>query len=79
MGHAGIQITVETYGRLIPAAGEWYVERLDGKASPPQFATETQPAKEAEDQLSVQAVELIGSGGEDRTPDLGIMRPSLYH
>lgn len=20
-----------------------------------------------------------GSGGEDRTPDLGIMRPSLYH
>ena len=21
----------------------------------------------------------VGSGGEDRTPDLGIMRPSLYH
>ncbi len=26
-----------------------------------------------------QVLEMIGSGGEDRTPDLGIMRPSLYH
>jgi hypothetical protein len=24
-------------------------------------------------------LKIIGSGGEDRTPDLGIMRPSLYH
>ena len=25
------------------------------------------------------ATRKVGSGGEDRTPDLGIMRPSLYH
>ena len=24
-------------------------------------------------------LKINGSGGEDRTPDLGIMRPSLYH
>ena len=34
---------------------------------------------EAEEAVSLQVVALIGSGGEDRTPDLGIMRPSLYH
>lgn len=79
MGHASIQITVDTYGQLIPGVGERYVDRLDEKTGPPQSATETQPAKEAEDQELLQLVEMLGSGGEDRTPDLGIMRPSLYH
>ena len=79
MGQASIQITVDTYGQLIPGAGERYVDRLDEKTSPQQSATEPQPAKEAQDQELMQVVEMIGSGGEDRTPDLGIMRPSLYH
>ena len=29
--------------------------------------------------MLLQPVEMFGSGGEDRTPGLGIMRPSLYH
>ncbi len=34
MGHASIQVTVDTYGHLIPGVGERYVDRLDSKASP---------------------------------------------
>ena len=79
MGHASIQVTVGTCRPLILSVGERYVDRLDEKTSPPQSATETQPAKEVEDQELLQAVEITGSGGEDRTPGLGIMRPSLYH
>jgi hypothetical protein len=45
----------------------------------PESATQPQLRGENEDSESLQAVEMIGSGGEDRTPDLGIMRPSLYH
>jgi len=79
LGHASIQITVDTYGHLIPGVGERYVDRLDSGTSPQQFATPTQPAPEPDESESLQVVEMIGSGGEDRTPDLGIMRPSLYH
>jgi integrase len=79
MGHASIQVTVDTYGHLIPGVGERYVDRLDAKTSQQQSATQAQPAPEPQEAESLQVVEMIGSGGEDRTPDLGIMRPSLYH
>jgi len=79
MGHASIQVTVDTYGHLIPGVGERYVDRLDSKTSPQQSATQPQPASEPDRLEPVQLTETIGSGGEDRTPDLGIMRPSLYH
>ena len=68
MGHASIQITVDTYGQLIPGVGERYVDRLDEKTGPPQSATETQPAKEAEDQELLQLVEMLGSGGRIELP-----------
>jgi integrase len=79
LGHASIQITVDSYGHLIPGVGERYVDRLDATTSPQQSATQAQPAQKAEEEEAVEVVGIIGSGGEDRTPDLGIMRPSLYH
>ena len=79
LGHASIQITVDTYGHLIPGVGERYVDRLDAETSPQQSATRTQPERPAREKESPEVVEIVGSGGEDRTPDLGIMRPSLYH
>jgi integrase len=31
MGHSSIQVTVDTYGHLVPGADVSYVDRLDGK------------------------------------------------
>ena len=45
MGHHSIQITVDTYGHLIPGANRQAVNRLDDNAQPANgSATETQPA-----------------------------------
>ncbi len=79
MGHPSIQVTVDTYGHLIPGVGERYVDRLDSKTSPQQSATQPQPTSAPDHPGPLQVSDMIGSGGEDRTPDLGIMRPSLYH
>jgi Phage integrase family len=79
LGHASIQITVDTCGHLIPGVGERYVNRLDAKTSPRQSATQPQLATSKQEEESPEVIEMIGSGGEDRTPDLGIMRPSLCH
>ncbi len=79
LGHASIQVTVDTYGHLIPGVGERHVDRLDSQSSAQQSATQPQPAPEPGASEALQVVGIVGSGGEDRTPDLGIMRPSLYH
>ncbi len=79
MGHSSIQVTVDTYGHLIPGVGERYVNRLDSKTTPQESATPAQPAKESDEAESLEVVEMIGSGGGNRTHGLGIMRPSLYH
>jgi len=79
MGHASIQVTVDTYGHLIPGVGERYVDRLDSKTSPQQSATQAQLTPDHDEPDCLQVVQNVGSGGEDRTPDLGIMRPSLCH
>jgi hypothetical protein len=83
MGHSSIQVTVDTYGHLIPGADVCFVDRLDrvgaeeAKTSPRQSAT---PAQEGETEIPpdrLQVVEGIGGGGWTRTNDLRIMRPSL--
>lgn len=49
MGHSSIQVTVDTYGHLIPGANVSFVDRLDevpvekAKTSPQQSATPAQP------------------------------------
>jgi integrase len=83
MGHSSIQVTVDTYGHLIPGANVCFVDRLDGgdveeaKTSPQQSAT---PAQQREMQIPpdlLQVVEESGGGAWTRTTDLRIMRPSL--
>jgi integrase len=46
MNHSSIQITVDTYGHLIPGADISRVDRLDSKITPQQSAAEAQPAQE---------------------------------
>jgi len=77
MGHSSIQVTVDTYGHLIPGANVNWVDRLDSETSPHQSATNPQHsiAELPEDML--QDIEKIGGGGWTRTNDLRIMRPSL--
>src|SRR5450432_3621007 len=80
MGHSSIQVTVDTYGHLIPGANVCFVDRLDGilaeraETSPQQSAT---PAQQGEMEVPpdlLQVVDEIGGGGRTRTYDLRIMR-----
>ena len=83
MGHSSIQVTVDTYGHLIPGANVCFVDRLDGvgteeaKTSPHQSATPAQLGEMEVPPDLLQVVEEIGGGGRTRTYDLRIMRPSL--
>ncbi len=43
MGHGSIQVTVGTYGHLIPDGNIDWVDRLDSPTSPQQSATQAQP------------------------------------
>jgi integrase len=83
IGHSSIQVTVDTYGHLIPGANTSLVDRLDPvrkekvATTPQQSATQTQPALEDGMEIPAEVVDLIGGGGWTRTSDLRIMRPSL--
>jgi len=83
MGHSSIQVTVDTYGHLIPGANVCFVDRLDGgptekaETTLQQSATPVQPGEMEVPPDLMQATNLIGGGGWTRTNDLRIMRPSL--
>ena len=82
MGHSSIQITVDTYGHLIPGANASCVDRLDEvlaktEEKSQQSATPAQPREKAETEIPAEVVDLIGGGDWTRTSDLRIMRPSL--
>ncbi len=77
MGHSSIQVTVDTYGHLIPGADIAWVDRLDTETTPQQNATPAQLALERELEIPTEVLDLIGGGGRTRTSDLRIMRPSL--
>ena len=83
MGHSSIQVTVDTYGHLIPGASVSFIDRLDSvpaeeqKTTPQQSATPAQPREMEVPPDLRQVVEGIGGGGWTRTNDLRIMRPSL--
>ena len=68
MGHASIQIAMDTYGHLIPGVGERDVDRLDAKTTPQQSSTYTQQAAEEEKEEFAEVVEMIGSGGRIELP-----------
>ena len=83
MGQSSIQVTVDTYGHLIPGADVSFVDRLDRKPAKakPQArqpsATPAQPREKGEIGIQAYLVDLIGGGGRDRTADLRVMNPSL--
>jgi integrase len=77
MGHHSIQVTVDTYGHLVPGANVNWVDRLDGLSHEQQTATKSQQEQDTALQEPSQVIENIGGGGRTRTDDLGIMRPSL--
>jgi|HubBroStandDraft_6_1064221.scaffolds.fasta_scaffold258054_1 integrase len=83
MGHSSIQVTVDTYGHLIPGANVNFVDRLDAvlvekaETTPQRSATPAQQGEMGIPPDLLQVVEGIGGGGRTRTYDLRIMRPSL--
>ena len=60
MGHSSIQITVDTYGHLIPGANANWVDGLDRKTTPPQHATPALPETEELEDADAWSSELIG-------------------
>jgi integrase len=60
MGHSSIQVTVDTYGHLVPGADIAWVDKLDGATNPQPTATYTQPDKNQGDKESPQLIENIG-------------------
>jgi integrase len=82
LGHSSIQVTVDTYGHLIPDANKSFVDRLDEIAKPAdetrpqQSATQAQQGYKKETVIPSEVVDLIGGGAWTRTTDLRIMRTS---
>jgi integrase len=75
MGHSSIQITVDTYGHLIPGADVAWV-RLDEPTSPQLSATPAQPEEKPDLQDDAELIEMIGEPGRTRTCNPLIKRPS---
>jgi hypothetical protein len=81
MGHSSIQITVDTYGHLIPGADIAWVDKLDEAASAAETtaqpsATSAQPAPIENSEQSLEVIETIGEPGRTRTCNPLIKRPS---
>jgi len=86
LGHASIQLTVDTYGHLIPGANKAAVDRLDdAECISPATNRRATPAKRPTLTRAAQEVELLGfveqEGGDPsgtRTPDSLLKRQELY-
>jgi hypothetical protein len=76
-----LEITVDTYGHLIPGADISWMDRVETSsqtnANPAQTEGNLPNQTSAEEPQATVPVELIGGGGRTRTYDLRIMRPSL--
>jgi len=70
MGHSSIQITVDTYGHLIPGADIAWVDRLDSKTTQQQNATQVQPSGSDAERESVEVIERIWLPPRDSNPDM---------
>jgi hypothetical protein len=79
MGHSSIQITVDTYGHLIPGANIAWVDRLDSKSSQQQRATGQQQAAQASNPEDAQISEKIWLPPRDSNPDMLIQSQLSYH
>jgi integrase len=74
MGHASIQITVDTYGHLVPGGNRAAVDRLDDETQPD--ATPAQPSGISE---ASEWPQVVGGPPGDRTRDTLIKSQVLYH
>src|SRR5438874_6691382 len=72
MGHSSIQITVDTYGHLVPGANISFVDRLDGATSPQQSATQPQQSLKRELENFEEVLQNLWLGGRDSNPDTQI-------
>jgi integrase len=70
MGHSSIQITVDTYGHLIPGADIAWVDRLDVKTAQQPSATRTQQAENEVMQETAEVVEGNWLPPRDSNPDM---------
>lgn len=70
LGHGSIQITVDTYGHLIPGANRGAVNRLDDDAAMQPDATQAQPDPSLDDVDGGDEVELLGKSGEPKFREL---------
>jgi len=79
MGHSSIQITVDTYGHLIPGADIAWVDRLDSKTTKQQNATQAQPRRNDGVPENVEVLEKIWLPPRDSNPDMLIQSQLSYH
>jgi integrase len=83
MGHSSIQVTVDTYGHLIPGADIAWVDRLDEvpveEAGAQPTATQAQPATNSDSLESLEVIEVNGDPGRTRTCNPLIKSQLLYH
>ncbi len=70
MGHSSIQITVDTYGHLIPGADIAWVDRLDSKTTLHQSAPGTHQAQNESEEKSVEVLEKTWLPPRDSNPDM---------
>ena len=70
MSHSSIQVTVDTYGHLVPGADIRWMDCLDSKTSPQPNATYTQPAVVTEESDVAEVIEKNGEPWGSRTPNL---------
>ena len=70
MGHSSIQITVDTYGHLIPGADIAWVDRLDSKTTLHQSAPGTHQEHNESEGKTSEAIEKIWLPPRDSNPDM---------
>ena len=64
LGHGSIQITVDTYGHLIPGANRAAVDRLDDDVPTQPDATQAQPESLDDAATIAEMRKLFGKNGE---------------
>ena len=70
MGHSSIQITVDTYGHLIPGADIAWVDRLDSETTPQQNATQAQQDQPKQEKDTAEVIEKNWLPPRDSNPDM---------
>jgi len=70
MGHSSIQITVDTYGHLVPGADIACVDSLDARTSSQEPANPAQMNGEGRDEESLEVIEKIWLPPRDSNPDM---------